>query len=126
MLRDDVPGDQIVLYIATSAPGGSPKPPPCLAPPKSGCDVGQNGFDHMSVVLDAELIGNGQEQGVGLGDGFIRLEFLDQCIRLGRVAAAKNRSRALVDEPDLVVLRAPASEIGTVAIVDQREDTAAD
>jgi hypothetical protein len=30
-------------------------------PAQSGRDVGEDGLDHVSVVLDAELIGYGQE-----------------------------------------------------------------
>ncbi len=99
---------------------------PVSPPAKRGRDVSQDGFDHVGVVGDAELIGHGQQQGVGLGDGFVRLELFDQCIRLGGVAAAEDRPRPLVDEPDLVLALAFMSEIGAIAIVDQREDAAAD
>ena len=88
--------------------------------------MGQDRLDDMSVVVDAELIGHGQQQRVRLGDGFVRLELFDQCIRLGGVAAAEDRPRPLVDEPDLVLALAFMSEIGAIAIVDQREDAAAD
>ena len=57
----------------------------------------------MRVVGDAELIGHGQQQRVGLGDGFVLPELLDKGVRLGRVAAAEDRPRPLVDESDLVL-----------------------
>ena len=65
----------------------------------------QNGFDDMRVVGNAQLVGDGQQQRVGLGNGFIRLELLDQRVRLGRVAASEDRPRSLVDEADLVLAR---------------------
>ena len=54
-------------------------------------DVGQDRFDHMGVVVDAELVGDGQQQRVGLGDRFVLLQLLDQDIGLGGVAAAEDR-----------------------------------
>ena len=72
--------------------------------------MGQNGLDHVRVVGHAQLIGDRQEQCVGLGDGFVLPELLDQDIRLGGVAAAEDRARARVDEPDLVVAVASAAE----------------
>src|SRR2546430_15598418 len=47
-------------------------------------------------------------------------------MRLGCIAAAEDRPSPLVDESDLVIIFAPAPEIGEIAIVHQREDAAAD
>jgi hypothetical protein len=47
------------------------------APPQGGSDVGQNRFDHMRVVGNAQLIGHGQQQRAGLGDSFVFPEMLD-------------------------------------------------
>src|SRR6185437_2419738 len=58
--------------------------------------------------------------------GFIGLELFDQRVRLGGVAAAEDRARPRIDEADLVLVLAALSEIGAVAIVDQRKDAAAD
>jgi hypothetical protein len=71
--------------------------------------VGQNSLDHMRIVGNAQLVRDGQQQRVGLGDGLVRLELFDQGIRLGGVAAAEDRARVRVDESDLVVTvtRAP-------------------
>src|ERR1700682_3602263 len=80
----------------------------------------------MRVVGDAQLVGAGQEEGVGFGNGLIRPELLDECIRLGRVAAAEDRLSPLVDESDLVLRVTLVSEVAAVAIVDQCEDAAAD
>ena len=45
----------------------------CLSLPPShrGSDVLQNSFDHMGVVIHAQLVGDGQQQRVGLGDGLV-------------------------------------------------------
>ena len=88
--------------------------------------MGQNRFDHMRVVGNAQLIGDGQQQRVGLGDSFVFPELLDEVMRLGSIAAAEDRPRPLVDESDLVIIFAPAPKIGAVTIVHQREDAAAD
>ena len=57
--------------------------------------MGQNRFDHMRIVGNAQLVGDGQQQRVGLGDGLVLPELLDQGIRLGGVAAAEDRARVL-------------------------------
>src|SRR4029077_16512239 len=95
-----------------------------LAPPQGGSDLGQNRFDHMRVVGNAQLVGNGQQQRIGLGDGFVFPKLLDQQLRLGGITAAEDRACVRVDESDLVVTVARAPEISAVAIVDQREDAA--
>ena len=42
-------------------------------PPQARRDVLQDRLDDVGVVVDAELIGHGQQQRVGLGDGFVLL-----------------------------------------------------
>jgi hypothetical protein len=66
----------------------------------------------MRVVGHAQLIGDGEQQRVGLRDRFVRPELLDEFGRFGGVAAAEYRPRPLVDEPDLVLLLAFVSETG--------------
>src|SRR5277367_1283837 len=97
-----------------------------LAPPQGGSDVGQNRFDHMRVIGNAQLVWDGQQQSVGLGDSFVLPELLDEYMRLGGIATAEDRPRPFVDESDLVIIFAPAPEIGTVTIIHQCEDAAAD
>src|SRR6202035_3129701 len=97
-----------------------------LAPPQRGSDVRENRFDHMRVVGHAQLVGDGQQQRVGLGDSFVLPELLDEYMRLSGIAAAEDRTSPLVDESDLVIIFAPAPEIAAITIVHQREDTAAD
>jgi hypothetical protein len=55
----------------------------------------------MRVVGHAQLVGDGQQQRVGLGDSFVFPELLDEYLRLGGVAAAEDRPGPLVDESDL-------------------------
>jgi hypothetical protein len=66
--------------------------------------VRQNRFDHMRVVGHAQLVGDGQQQRVGLGDSFVFPELLDEYLRLGGIAAAEDRPGPLIDESDLVII----------------------
>ncbi len=88
--------------------------------------MGQDSFDDMSVVVDAELVGDGEQQRVGFGDCLVLGELLDQGIGFGGIAATEDRPGLLVDEADLVLTVVAVAEIGAVAIVDEREDAAAD
>ena len=60
------------------------------APAESRRDVLQDRLDDVDVVIDAELVRHGQQQRVGLGDGFVRLELLDENVRLGGVTPPEN------------------------------------
>ncbi|VXC66934.1 hypothetical protein SPHINGO8AM_180043 [Sphingomonas sp. 8AM] len=79
-------------------------------------------FQHVRVVIDAELVGDGQQQRIGLGYALVGAELLDQPLGLGGVGAAEHRAH-IVDHTDLVAA-AVAPEIGAVAVVGQREDRA--
>ena len=39
-------------------------------------------LDDVGVVVDAQLVGHGQQQRVGLGDGFVLLQLFDEDVRL--------------------------------------------
>ena len=71
-------------------------------------------------------MGDGQQQRVGLGDSFVFPELIDEYIRLGGIPTAEDRPSPVVDESDLVIIFAPAPEIGAITIVHQREYAAAD
>ena len=88
--------------------------------------MGEQRFDHMRVVGDAQLVGDGDKQRVGRRDSVVFPELLDQGIRLGRIATAEDRPSSLVDESDLVFFFTPGSEIASVAIVRQCNDAATD
>ena len=64
-------------------------------------------LDDVGVVVDAELIGDGQQQRVSLGDGFVLGELFDQRVRLGGVAAAKNGPGVVAEKADLVLVSLP-------------------
>lgn len=66
----------------------------------------------MGVVIDAQLVRHGQQQRVGLGDGFVRLELLDENVRLGGVAPPENGTFVAAEEADLVLALVAAPEIG--------------
>src|SRR3984885_5415193 len=89
------------------------------SPAQSGRNVGEDGLDHVSVVLNAELIGYGQEEGVGFSDRLILFQFLDQFAGFCRIGAAKNGAH-VVDDADLIAAAVPA-EVGAVARVHERE-----
>src|SRR5271170_627434 len=88
--------------------------------------MGQDRPDDMGIVGDAELVRNGQKEGVGLRDGLVSSELIDENVWLGGIAAAKDRSCLLVDEANLIVLLAATAEVSAIAIVHQRKDAAAD
>jgi hypothetical protein len=83
-------------------------------------------LDDVGVIVDTKLIGDGQKQRVGQCDGFIVPELLNEDVRLGGVAAAKNGSGVVTKEADGVIVLVPAAEIGAVAVVHERKDAAAD
>src|SRR4051794_4077144 len=79
--------------------------------------VFQNSLDRVGVVINAELVRHGQQQSVSLRDCFILSKLLDQHIRLGCVAAAKNGACIIAQESDLILILAAAPEIGAVTFV---------
>jgi len=83
-------------------------------------------LDDVGVVVDAELIRDGQEQRVSLCDGFIFRELLDEDVWLGSIAAAKNGSCVVAEEADSVLVLVLTPELGPVAIVYECKDTATD
>jgi len=70
--------------------------------------VGEDGVDDVGVVVDAELVGHGEQQRVGGCGRLVFLELLDQYIGLGGVAATEDSLGPGVDESGLVsVLATP-------------------
>src|SRR5579863_2954639 len=80
----------------------------------------------MRVVGDTELVGDSEQERVGLGDGGVFAELFDQGIGLGGVAAAEDGARIFVEETNRVLFAAAAAEVGAIAVVNQGEDAAAD
>jgi hypothetical protein len=50
-------------------------------PAEARRDVLQDRLDHVCGVVDAELVGYGEQQRIGLSDGLIRLELRDESIK---------------------------------------------
>src|SRR5690606_8468599 len=80
----------------------SPIAPPChvegwrpSAPPQGGGEMGQHRLQHVGVVVDAELVRDGDEQRVGGGDRLVLGKLLDQPVRLAGVALAEARPTTL-------------------------------
>src|SRR5215475_12337485 len=94
------------------------------APAKLRCDKFEDAVYRVGVVVHAQLIRDGQEQGVGCSDGLVRGELFDQHLGFRGVRAAKNGARVGVDVADLVLVASVTSEIDPVAIVDERENAA--
>ena len=95
------------------------------APAESRRDEFEDRLDHMRVVGDAELVGHGEKQRIGLGDGFVLTQLLHQDVWLGGIGAAEDGAPLRLDVAEMILAFA-AAEIGAVAVIDQREDAAAD
>ncbi len=52
----------------------------------------KDGLDNVGVVVDTKLIRDGQQHCVSLRNGFVVRELLDEDVRFGGVAAAKNET----------------------------------
>src|SRR5580692_2060852 len=96
------------------------------APAESRGDGGQYSLHDMGIVGNAQLIRDGEQEGVRLGDCVVLLKLFDQDVRFSGVGTAEDRSRGFVKEADLVLFFAASPEIGAITIVGQCEDTAAD
>jgi len=69
--------------------------------------VGQDRLGDVRVVGDAKLVGDRQEQSVGLRDGLVCLELFDKNVWLGGIAATEDRACLFVDKADLVLSSPP-------------------
>src|SRR5580692_6855267 len=86
------------------------------APAESRGDGGQYRLHDMGIVGNAQLIRDGEQEGVRLGDCLVFLKLFDQDLRFSGVGTAEDRSRGFVKEADLVLLLAPTPEIGAIKI----------
>jgi hypothetical protein len=83
-------------------------------------------LNDVSVIVDTELIRDGQEQCISLCDGFVFRKLLKQDVGLSGVATAKNGSCVVAKEADRVLVLVPAPEIDTVPVVHECKDATAD
>src|SRR5262245_3539074 len=96
------------------------------APAEFRSDVLEDAFEHVGVVIHTQLVRDREEQRIGRPDRLVAREFLDQHIGFRDVRAAEDGPRVGIDVADLVFVAALATEIRPVAVVDEREDAAAD
>jgi len=96
-----------------------------LAPMQSWGDSRQNCLHDMRIVGNTQLVWDGQQERVGFRDRLVFSKLFDQDIRLGCIATAEDRSCGFVKEAYFVLFLTAASEIATITVVDQCENTAA-
>ena len=114
--------------VCRAAQARAPARPPLARPhrhPIPGATCVRIASMTCALYVDAELVGHGEQQRVGLGDRLVLLQLLDQHVRRGGIAAAEHGELFGFDIAEMI-LAVAAAEIGAVAIVDQREDAAAD
>jgi hypothetical protein len=119
--RPDVLCLQEIKCIEDNFPAGAFNK---LRQPSAGRDMLQDRLDDVGIVVDAELVRHGQQQRIGLGDRLVLPAAARSASGLGGIRAAEDRALVVDDSrsgPGLA-----AAEIGAVAVVDQREDAAAD
>src|SRR5579863_405255 len=80
----------------------------------------------MSIVRNAELVWDGEQQRVCRRDRLVFPKLFDQNIRFRCVATAENCSSGFVKIADLVLFLTSSSEIESITIVDQGKNTATD
>src|SRR5436190_537312 len=96
------------------------------APAEFRSDVLEDAFEHVGVVIHTQLVRDREEQRIGRLDGLVAREFSDQHVGFGGVRTAEDGPRVRVDVADLVLVAGVATEVRPVAVVDEREDAAAD
>src|SRR5712692_6912747 len=86
----------------------------------------QDALDGVSVVLDAELVRNGQQERVGGLDRGVPGELPDEGVGLRGVRAPEGRLGLRIEVANLIRRLVAAAEVRAVPIIDQGEDAAAD
>ena len=95
------------------------------APAETRSDVSEDRLEDVGVVLDAELVRDRQQHGVGGRDRLVAGQLLDQLVWLGRVRAPEHGPE-VVDDADRVLGVEVVPEVRAVLVGDQREDRTAD
>src|SRR2546425_8395789 len=96
------------------------------APAEFRSDVLEDAIEHVGVVVHTQLVRDREEQRIGRLDSLVAREFFDQHVGFRGVRAAEDGPRVRVDVADLVLVSGVATEVRPVAVVDEREDAAAD
>src|SRR5207253_1583294 len=114
-------------------PIGHPRPSPCVswpaeapgsAPAELRRDVPQDAVEDVRVVVDAELVRHGEQQGVRGRHGLVLGQLLDQLVRLAGVGLPE-AGDAPVDVADLVTAGRVVAEVRAVEVAHEREDAPA-
>src|SRR5690625_987022 len=92
-----------------------------LPPAEGRGHVGEDGVEHVGVVVHSQLVGHRQQQRVGGGDGFVRGELVDEFVWLTGVGLAES-GEATFQVPHLIGAASVPPEQSAVQIGDQRED----
>src|SRR6266550_3925251 len=96
------------------------------APAEFRSDVLEDAFQHVGVVVHTQLVRDRKQQRISRLDSLFAREFFHQHVGLRGVRAAEDGPRVRVDVPDLVLVPGVATKVRPVAVVDEREDAAAD
>src|SRR5258708_33365379 len=96
------------------------------APAEFRSDVLEDAFQHVGVVVHTQLVRDRKQQRISRLDSLIAREFFHQHVGFGGVRTAEDGPRVRVDEADLVLVAGVATKVRSVAVVDEREDAAAD
>src|SRR5437899_1991623 len=96
------------------------------APAEFRSDVLEDAFEHVGVVVHTQLVRDREEQRIGRLDRLVAREFFGQHVGFCGIRAAEDGPRVRVDVADLVLVAGVATEVRPVAVVDEREDAAAD
>src|SRR5260370_20809188 len=96
------------------------------APAEFRSDVLEDAFEHVGVVVHTQLVRDREEQRVGCLDGLVAREFFHQYVGFRGVRPPEDGPRVRVDVADLVPVAGVSAKVRAVAIVDERENAAAD
>src|SRR4051812_21918860 len=90
-----------------------------LAPAESWGHHLQNGFQHMRIVGNTELVRNGEQQRVRLSNCLVLLKLLNEHVRFSGITTAEDGSGLCVEEADAVLFLVSSSEVSAVEIIYQ-------
>src|SRR5690606_35437434 len=99
---------------------------PRSTPAQGRCNLRDDRLHHVRREVDAQLIGNSDQQRVRLRDALVIAQLLDETIGFIRVRATEDRAGALVDVADLVLAVVPTEEVPAVLVARDRDDRARD
>src|SRR5262245_7947865 len=96
------------------------------APAEFWSDVLEDVFERVGVVVHTQLVRDREQQRIGHLDRLVARQFFDQHVGFRGVRTAEDGPRVRLDVADLILIAGGATEVCPVAVVDEREDAAAD